>query len=121
MPEMASHMGLVRCCFKTCNTWVILGSFRGGRADGEGMCFSSNGSLWQGRWVMNLRVGEFVCLDSQGKIWLEEYDNKGKRLARELHGAADCNGAALQAARCGQCGWLHHPCLTCIGKHILFF
>ena len=70
---------------------------------------------------MNLRVGEFVCLDSQGKIWLEEYDNKGKRLARELHGAADCNGAALQAARCGQCGWLHHPCLTCIGKHILFF
>lgn len=86
-----------------------LGSFRGGRADGEGMCFSSNGSLWQGRWVMNLRVGEFVCLDSQGKIWLEEYDNKGKRLARELHGAADCNGAALQAARCGQCGWLHHP------------
>ncbi|CAE7660043.1 unnamed protein product [Symbiodinium sp. CCMP2592] len=86
-----------------------LGSFRDGRADGEGVCFSSNGSLWQGRWVMNLRVGEFVCLDSQGKIWLEEYDNKGKRLARQLHGTPDCKDAAREAVRCEQCGWLHHP------------
>ena len=88
-----------------------LGSFRDGRADGEGVCLSRSGCMWHGRWSLNLRVGDFFCLDAKGQVWLEQYDRQGKRYARQrIRGTAEASKdiIAKAAVRCKQCGWLHH-------------
>ena len=86
-----------------------LGSFREGRADGEGMCFSRSGCVWHGSWSQNLRVGDFLCLDARGHVWLEQYDRQGKRYGRKLaQGFANAGDLVKPAARCEECGWLHH-------------
>ncbi|CAE7551336.1 unnamed protein product, partial [Symbiodinium pilosum] len=88
-----------------------LGRFHEGRADGEGVCLSRSGCVWHGRWTSNLRVGDFVCLDARGNLWLEQYDHQGKRYKRQLiQGSSEaCQDAIVKAAvTCQRCGWLHH-------------
>jgi hypothetical protein len=92
------------------------GHFDGGRADGRGRFFGGagiqEGCVWEGSWKQNRRVGAFEVWDSKGILWLEKYDEAGKKVARKrAPTAGDSSGAVLQEAKeqfpavlCNRCG-----------------
>jgi len=92
------------------------GHFDGGRADGRGRLFggaaAQEGCVWEGVWKQNRRTGAFEVWDSKGILWLERYDETGKKVARKKAPAAgNESGAMLQeikeplpAVPCSRCG-----------------
>lgn len=91
-----------------------LGSFREGRAEGQGICFSSCGKVCFGKWKCNARVGDFILLDAQGRLWREEYDSQGKRYSKKM---APVESDPGEASQCSHCNWKYHPrfnhCYAC--------
>merc|ERR1712187_281562 len=78
------------------------GQFDHGRADGRGRWFGAAGAqegfVVEGVWKQNLRVGSFEVWDSKGVLWLEKYNEMGKKIARKkaLAVACESSGPLLQ-------------------------
>lgn len=91
-----------------------LGSFREGRAEGQGLWFSSCGKVCFGKWKSNARVGDFILLDGQGRLWREQYDSQGKRYSKKMAPVESEPGEAFQ---CSHCNWKYHQrfnhCYAC--------
>jgi len=92
------------------------GRFDYGRAHGQGRFFggaaAQEGCVWEGVWNQNRRTGAYEVWDSKGVLWLERYDDTGKKVARKKAPAAGSEaGAVLQEAKqplpavpCNRCG-----------------
>ena len=58
------------------------GNFNAGRAEGPGLLFGANGTIFRGTWAQNRRVGLFEVVDPKGGRWQDAYDEQGKRTRR---------------------------------------
>merc|ERR1712100_352928 len=63
------------------------GQWEHGKANGSGTYIMNNGSVYEGTWENNLRVGEFIVTKVDGSQFREKYstkeEKKGKLVARK--------------------------------------
>lgn len=82
------------------------GHFKQGRADGPGVYLTPQGNASQGSWQENKRVGDFVVLDSKGVMWIEKYNEQGKKTSRKK---SDANQESASSSKyCASCGHQYH-------------
>ena len=126
----SDHIGFtVRFSFRA-ELGSIVHQILNGRAHGPGVLLLGNGTVLEGSWVENKRVGAFQSIDAKGQIWKERYNEAGAKVARKKappageEGADDAPQLTSAARKCTRCSLLFHTAfnhLYACRKHVANF
>lgn len=85
------------------------GHFAAGRVHGPGMFQEANGTVIEGEWQAQRRVGTFQVTDKQGQLWEERYNAEGEKKARKKMKDEKSQLLMVSPAKeCWHCGGLFH-------------